>query len=284
MGFFEFPHTRTYDSDLGWLIKEMSAIDDAYEELVSWMNTHKTEYEALSRRVTLLENEIDSFEAEIDRRFNQLSNELHEDIYTQIQTALSFINPALADLQSQITELHSALSSLQIYLDARIEAEDEILKTYVDQKITDLINEIPDLTTVNVFNPVRGEITSIQIAIDDLYSLGRSDALTAYEYDILGISAEDYDDLELTAIQYDQFGRLYLERAGLIINPYHYMVSPFTGELVLLETVINELASLHKDDTLTAMEYDALDLTASYYDALDLSAYDYDWHGKTLVA
>ena len=75
-----------------------------------------------------------------------------------------------------------------------------------------------------------------------------------------------------------------MDRFGLIRNPFHYMTSPFTGETVTLQTVINELVSLHNDDTLTALEYDTLDLTASYYDALDLSAYDYDWHGKTLVS
>ena len=61
------------------------------------------------------------------------------------------------------------------------------------------------------------------------------------------------------------------------------MTSPFTGEYVRLEVVINELASLHKTDALTATEYDALDITATYYDGLNLTAYDYDWHGKTLV-
>lgn len=33
MAFFEFPHTRNYDSDLGWLIKEYDALSKAYETL-----------------------------------------------------------------------------------------------------------------------------------------------------------------------------------------------------------------------------------------------------------
>ena len=36
MSFFEFPHTRTYDSDLGWLIKKMEELLNEYNELVSW--------------------------------------------------------------------------------------------------------------------------------------------------------------------------------------------------------------------------------------------------------
>lgn len=36
MSFFEFPHTRTYDSDLGWLIKECKDIDAAIRNLEEW--------------------------------------------------------------------------------------------------------------------------------------------------------------------------------------------------------------------------------------------------------
>lgn len=36
MSFFEFPHTRTYDSDLGWLIKEYETLDDAIKNLDQW--------------------------------------------------------------------------------------------------------------------------------------------------------------------------------------------------------------------------------------------------------
>ena len=32
MGFFSFPHTRTYDSDLGWIIKKITAIDNKLSE------------------------------------------------------------------------------------------------------------------------------------------------------------------------------------------------------------------------------------------------------------
>ena len=32
MAYFEFPHTRTYDSDLGWLIKHVKAIGDSLQQ------------------------------------------------------------------------------------------------------------------------------------------------------------------------------------------------------------------------------------------------------------
>lgn len=37
MSFFEFPHTRTYDSDLGWLIKECNNLDDFIKNISLWI-------------------------------------------------------------------------------------------------------------------------------------------------------------------------------------------------------------------------------------------------------
>lgn len=36
MSCFEFPHTRTYDNDLGWLIKNVKSSDDAIAALEAW--------------------------------------------------------------------------------------------------------------------------------------------------------------------------------------------------------------------------------------------------------
>lgn len=36
MAFFEFPHTRTYDSDLGWLIRQCKTNADAIAALEAW--------------------------------------------------------------------------------------------------------------------------------------------------------------------------------------------------------------------------------------------------------
>lgn len=284
MSFFEFPHTRTYDSDLGWLIKTMKEIESEVNTLVSWMNTHKGEYKDLEKRVHYLEIKLSSFEREMELRFQDLKTELNEEIYTQIQIALSEINRLLGDMSSQITSLRSDLSRAILNLDSLMAANDEYIKEYIESRLQVFIDNIPDLTTIHVFNPVRGEDTDIQTAINDLYEIGRSEALTAEEYDSLGLTADEYDALDLTALEYDMYGLYLIERAGYIKNPFHYMSSPFTGEYVPLEVVISELAALHKDDALTASEYDTLDLDADYYDALDLSAYDYDWHGKTLVA
>lgn len=47
MGYFEFPHTRTYDSDLGWLIKTVKKLTELVDGLEDWKIQHEDEYEQL---------------------------------------------------------------------------------------------------------------------------------------------------------------------------------------------------------------------------------------------
>lgn len=57
MSFFEFPNTRTYDSDLGWLIKHVGINVENIEALRAWADIHKEQYEDLENKVQgLIEN------------------------------------------------------------------------------------------------------------------------------------------------------------------------------------------------------------------------------------
>lgn len=53
MSYFEFPHTRTYDNDLGWLIKNVKTVVDAIQILESWKNSTQGTIEDLQN---LLDN------------------------------------------------------------------------------------------------------------------------------------------------------------------------------------------------------------------------------------
>ena len=47
MSYFEFPHTRTYDSDLGWLIKTVKELCDTANNLEEWRTEHEEQYKEL---------------------------------------------------------------------------------------------------------------------------------------------------------------------------------------------------------------------------------------------
>lgn len=56
MAFFEFPHTRTYDSDLGWLIKNVSSFNETIEALNTWIETNTPRLEDLEAFKNALES------------------------------------------------------------------------------------------------------------------------------------------------------------------------------------------------------------------------------------
>lgn len=47
MSYFEFPHTRTYDSDLGWLIKTVKELTELVTDLEDWKTQFKDAYDQL---------------------------------------------------------------------------------------------------------------------------------------------------------------------------------------------------------------------------------------------
>lgn len=47
MSYFEFPHTRTYDSDLGWLIKSVKKLIECCEDMQQWRIDHEEAYNQL---------------------------------------------------------------------------------------------------------------------------------------------------------------------------------------------------------------------------------------------
>ena len=56
MAFFEFPHTRTYDSDLGWLIENVKGYNDTIEALNEWIAVNTPRIEDLEAFKTALES------------------------------------------------------------------------------------------------------------------------------------------------------------------------------------------------------------------------------------
>lgn len=306
MSYFEFPHTRTYDSDLGWLITEYKRLETSVNELLSWMQTHKTEYNEAIRRLAVVENEIDTFEARVNAEFERLS----ASIKAQFEAEKALIEQELADTKSQIDkemrlleeEVNKAIASFEtrfLALKADILNEIEQLKAevrreinnfydimqanntyminWVENRIEEFINSLPEILTVQVYNPYRGEVTDIQTAINDLYEVASIWGLTAFQYDSLNLTASEYDALNLTAREYDTLGYKLLYK-----DPNYWMISPFTGELTLVKDVVSKLAQFHMDG-LTATEYDAKDLDADAYDALDLTAFNYDWFAHQLI-
>ena len=302
MGLFfdqKYPYTDFHELNLDWLLSTYKQIKDSIDALNSWMSEHKTQYNEAMIRLAAVENEIDTFEAEINRRFASLDEAIHEDfnkLTSDILKELSKTQKQIEqELQAALVEFENEFRLLKAEVDSFIAtskmelneikasikdaeaAAVNISKNYVDARLNAFIQELPDYEDLVVYNPIRTAYTNVQQAINDLYDHFRVFGLTAIQYDSLGLTASEYDAFELTAYDYDCFGYRLLHYP----DDCCYMRSPFTGQIVKNKVVIYELAELHRQ-ALTAQEYDDLELDADTYDAMQLTAYWYDWYGLLL--
>ena len=54
MSFFEFPHTRTYDTDLGWLIKDYKTLDEFKEAVKHWIEDTQPTIDELNQLLDMI--------------------------------------------------------------------------------------------------------------------------------------------------------------------------------------------------------------------------------------
>ena len=143
---------------------------------------------------------------------------------------------------------------IQIMIDNAIAANNRILA----QQLQDLKDQI----TIEYKGYVTAKLNALTVYIDnqDVYYNGLAEgyATTAEN------NAKAYTDSQVIT--------------------YTMMINPITGEYEDVRNVVDDVVSyFHTQNSLTALEYDTLDLTAAYYDGKQLNAYDYDFNGKTLL-
>lgn len=165
-------------------------------------------------------------------------------------------------LIAQMTEVQAILAEIEILTEDQIRT---MINSAIATNNIDLYNRMNQLhadITNEYHNYVTSQINNLKIYVDnqDVYydNLAKGYADTA-EY-----NANAYTDEK-------------------VLN-YTMMINPITGQYDDVRNVVNDIVFyFHSENTLTAGEYDALDMTAGAYDAKDLTAYDYDFNGKNLL-
>ena len=297
--FNEYPYRNISDLNLDYILNTMKKLKTEVETIRQEWDDMTIDYQETKRRLSAVENEIETFEERVNKDFDDLSaafTRQFDDLKTEVETELAQtkqeieddFNVAIADftrvfndlksqVESDIVNMKLEINRLIIYLDNQIVAINANIRGYVDDRLNDFIAHLPDYENLIVYNPVTGLQTNVQTALNDLYLHMNIYGLTAMQYDSLQLLAWQFDAKELTAYEYDTQSYDLLGYP----DPNHYMRDPFNGHIVKNEIVILELADLHKQ-ALTAAEYDALELTAENFDAMELTAYWFDWYGVSM--
>lgn len=273
--FNEFPWTKYYDSDLREVLKYMKEFEakiDSYDEVIAELQDALEDIDGYDARITALENATADL-ASIRSRLTDLENTLDADvIYLQKQIdAISF----------ELGSLGDTISSLKDYIDNKyntiaVDISNKIYQIYVDMwtmfnglkdriiALAEILNNI-DTSVYNPWPRIIGK-ESIQKNIDYAYSDLADNVPTAQEYSELGLSADDYNEYELSAYEYSVRGRKWLH--------LDFVYSPVYGFKQNISNVLTSIVNFIQD-TLTATEFSELELTADDYTALDLTAQAY---------
>lgn len=297
-GFFnEYPYRDTENLNLDWLLKKYKQILDDVEALKAWRLEHEGEYEALLAEVNRVAGEIDTFEAQINKRFADLDASIHADfetLTTEIRNELAQTQTEIerefaealaqftaqyqalkAEIELELANMKREINALAYELAEAIGSFREEMVTYIDERFDLFIQNLPDYEKLVIYNPIRGYQTTVQVAINDLYSACNFWGLTAREFDSLELTCEEFESYELTCHEFDTLGYKLLGYP----DPDTHMRDPFTGLIAPIKDVVMELYGLHMG-ALTVAEFEALDLTCEEFDAKEVTAFEFDFFGS----
>ena len=178
IGFFESISVDPKDmmTDVEFLLgvlKKLNQVILQTNHNTEFINEYSGKIEEIEEEVGKLSKEMQTFQEEVNANINQQFIQLKSELQSMIAVAL---NQATAYTDAQVAVL-----------------EGEIAQISVGQ--------------ISVYDPTTGLYSPLQIVIDNLYGQGRSDALTATEYDALDLTATAYDAYQLTAYDYDTNGK-----------------------------------------------------------------------------
>lgn len=190
MAYFEFPHTREYEGDLGWIIKNLTEVAKITKHLE----------EEFAKIVVLTQAQI---QAMIDASI--AANNL-------------VIAQELIDLKNQITieyqgYVTAQINTLTVYIDNQDIYYDGLAKGYANtaENAAKAYTDSQVLSYTMMINPITGQYEDVRNVVNDIVTYFHTEnALTAGEYDAFDLTAAYYDAQDLTAYDYDFNGKLRL--------------------------------------------------------------------------
>lgn len=178
IGFFEpiSVDPRDMMTDVEFLLGVLKKLNEVIAQTnanTEFINTYSGKIEQIEAEVAALRQEMTDFEIAINSsiaaQFNDIKIELQSMIATALQQANAYTDARAAQLEEEIQQV--------------------------------------SIGAISLFDPTTGLYSPLQVVIDNIYTLGRTDALSATEYDALDLTATAYDAYDLTAYEYDNNGK-----------------------------------------------------------------------------
>lgn len=267
-----------YAYPLGWLLQN-NRLPIAFDGSL-------TDYQMLCNlRVdvnTCLENianYIDDYKEYTDNAIAQLQTYIDGDFKNQLE---QYTDNAISDLQTEWTAYKNQVDTELNTMRQELMQMNENNYYLILGKLEQFEQKILDMIAgqgVIVYNPVTGQYTDVNTAIQDMYAVLRYQAFTAFEFDTSGITCDAFDDSEITCTEYDLYGK---EILGTKMCDC-YVHSPFTGLVSSVQDVFEDVVATFGNG-MTATYFDnTYSPTATAFDNAQKTAGEFDFSGGTGV-
>ena len=250
---------------------------DKVNEIAEEINNFESEINGkFDELVIRIEAELGEKFEDYDRQFAELKEETQAELLALEKELKDFMELTFPQFEADIRQMIEEQLAL---IDAKFDSLEDDLKAYIYNELQKILEEIPH--HVWVLDPTTGEYGDIQSVINNFYNALRYFALTADEFDALGMTVDELEHIVvngvprgLTCLEWDMYAKLFIN----VDKDKGKVGSYLTGELVELEDNVNINNMLLKESgCYECEELDDIGGDCDTIDALEISAYRWDW-------
>lgn len=192
----------------------------SYYEMLAWLcqyvtNTLIPQINGNTEAINAIEDEFIALQKEVEEAIAEIPQ-----LRADFEALVERFNETIEDLQAQYEafedeveqEINTKIAEVRQAIMLVVDSYFQTLDSKIDREIAGVYDAMENwiIGSTIVFNSLQGHQTTLQVYLDDLAGLNRTEAITASEYDTLELGAKEYDDKEITAHDYDYFGKTIL--------------------------------------------------------------------------
>lgn len=196
MAFTSYPWSNIHELNLDWLIKTTKEVSEHIAELEAVREELERTSEQIKREIIELNNRVSG----VEDLYNTFTEDINAEFAELRAENIATFNSLTASINAQFETLET-----QVLRELANFGED---LTRLETELRSVLNNLPSV--IQMVSPYTGEMETLEQIVNELANSGRTDSLTASEYDNLALTAQSYDNHNLTAYNYDWHGASYL--------------------------------------------------------------------------